>query len=195
MTFASNKIYKFLPVDSVGTPTDLATGLVYKAVVVDANGAPITKYAPYVIAQSAVPVSVGVSSAEETVATIAIPANAMGPNGTLRIFTSWTYTNGADDKILRVRFSSVSGTVYHQTTATTTATQSILTQISNVNATNAQKSGSASALTGFGGSSGAIVTSSVDTTAATTIVITGQKETAGDTLTLERYLVEVLYGA
>lgn len=194
MTFASNKIYKFLPVDSVGTPTDLATGLVYKAVVVDANGAPITKYAPYVIAQSAVPVSVGASSAEETVATIAIPANAMGPNGLLRIWTLWSFTNGADDKILRVRFSGAAGTQYLAATQTTTAGYYTLTEISNRGATNSQV-GHANINNPFTNTTVAPVTSAVDTAAATTIVITGQKETAGDTLTLERYLVEVLYGA
>lgn len=173
-------------------------------VMVDENGVAVGPYfasiggvnraIPYVLAQSAVAVSVGAVTSEAALATITVPANAMGPNGTLRITAFWTYTNGADDKILRIRFSGAAGTIYHTTTATTTASQTVQVSICNINATNSQKSGSPNSVS-FGTSANQSVTSAVDTTAATTIVITGQKETGTDTLTLERYLVEVLYGA
>ena len=38
-------------------------------------------------------------------------------------------------------------------------------------------------------------TAAADTSAATSLVITGQKGTGTDTLTLQSYLVELLYGA
>lgn len=175
-------------------------------VMVDENGVAVGPYfasiggvnraIPYVLAQSASPVSGAADTAENTLATITVPANAMGPNGSLRIWTSWTFTNGADDKIIRARFSGAAGTIYTTNTLTTTLSTRTVFEISNRNATNSQVGSCSSSASAFGANSAnALVTSTVDTTAATTIVITGQKETGGDTLTLERYLVEVLYGA
>ncbi len=72
-------------------------------------------------------------------------------------------------------------------------TARLITQISNRNATNSQV-GHVAATGGLGGATGGIVTAAVDTTAATTIVITGQKATLGETLTLEQYIIEVMPG-
>lgn len=146
-----------------------------------------------VLAKSAVPVSAGANTNENVLATITIPANAMGPNGSVRIWTSWTYTNGADDKTPRIRFGGASGTVYFSTTATTTATVSTVTTISNRGAANSQV-GNLNAASPFQASTGALITSSVDTAADTTVVITGQKENSANTLTLESYLVELIPG-
>lgn len=41
----------------------------------------------------------------------------------------------------------------------------------------------------------AVVTATVDTASAQDLVITGTLASSGDTLTLESYLVELLYGA
>lgn len=150
----------------------------------------------YVLAVSGAAVSVSASTSEEALATITVPANALGVNGALRISTSWSYTNGADDKTMRVRFSGVSGTIFQSNLATTTATNHAICVIQNANSTSSQKGGAGSGLTGgIGVSSGALATASVDTTSETTVVITGQKENSANTLTLERYLVEIIYSA
>lgn len=144
-----------------------------------------------VIAQSYAPVNTPADITEDTLATITIPANLLGPNGTLRITSQWSYTNNANTKTMRIRYSGAAGTIYMQIPATTTASYSDQRTISNRGATNSQvganSGGSILTLSG-----GPTTTSAVDTTAATTIVFTGQKASAGDTLTLEGYTIEVL---
>jgi hypothetical protein len=150
----------------------------------------------YVLAKSAVSVSHTGDTSETTLATITVPANAMGPNGVLRITTQWSYTNSANNKTMFVKFGGAAGTAYLQCTATTTASHRDVRQIANVNATNSQK-GNASAATagGHGITTGAVVTSARDTTAAQDITIRGQLGNSGETVTLEAYTVELCYGA
>jgi len=144
---------------------------------------------PYVVAASA---ATGMSTTgdtnENTLATITIPAGAMGANGIVRITTVFSYTNSANTKSLRVKFG---GTTYQNTSVTTTASARYQTQIHNRNATNSQGGGHISGT--FATSSGNPVTSSVDTTAAVTVLITGQNGLGSETITLESYSVEVIY--
>lgn len=141
-----------------------------------------------VLAQSFSPVSCGADVTEDTLATITVPANIMGANGVLRIVTAWTYTNSVNNKTLRVKWG---GTAWHTYTVTTTAVFLDLLLIANQNATNSQFSSGQNA-SAYGASTNANTTASVDTTAATTITITGQKASSGETLTLNGYTVEVL---
>jgi hypothetical protein len=143
-----------------------------------------------ILGTSAVAVSGAADTNENILATITIPAGAMGPNGRLRIQTGWTVTNSANNKVLRVRFSGIGGTIFYGATVTTSASVEDVRSIHNRGVTNSQAcfQGGAS----FGSSSSAYGTSSVDTSVATTVVITGQKATAGETLTLESYLVELI---
>jgi hypothetical protein len=148
---------------------------------------------PIVLGSSSTPVDVTADVTTEVVlATITVPANTLGLNGKLRVTTTWGYTNGANDKILRVRFSGAAGTQYLSTTATTTATNQIITIFGNAGATNSQRGFQGS--NGVGTSGSAIATSAADTTTATSIVISGQKEVGSETLTLEGYTVEFLPG-
>jgi hypothetical protein len=144
---------------------------------------------PYVLGASGVAVSGAADTNENTLATITIPANAMGASGVLRIDTLWTHTNSANNKILRVRLGGGAGTAYAAFTVTTVATTHGFTIIYNRGVANSQV-GTSTAPSATSGS--ALITSAVDTTSATTIVITGQKASAGETLTLESYCVELL---
>lgn len=144
---------------------------------------------PYVLARSAVAVSCPADTTEDVLATVTIPAGAMGISGAVRVTTVWTITNSANAKTLRMRFGGTSGTAYLSTAATTSASFSDCHLISNRGSASSQV-GSAQAI-GLGGSAAAVITSSVDTASATTIVISGQKASAGETLTLESYLVEL----
>ena len=150
-----------------------------------------------VLAASAVAASHTGSTAETALATIAVPANAMGPNGVLRITTHWSYTNNANAKTLSVRFGGVSGTQYLANNVSTSATTRDQRHIHNVNANNSQKGGMVGAVSvgGWGSNANAPVTSTLDTTTAKDIVISGVLANAGDTVTLESYLVEIVYGA
>jgi hypothetical protein len=156
----------------------------------------------YILAQSAVPVSGAADTNENTLATITVPANAMGPNGSLRVSVYFTFTGSTNAKTLRARFSGGAGTQYVNigTAASATTALSFEVLIQNRNATNSQVGGMPNYPVQQNSSSPGVwttstATSSVDTTAATTIVITGQKATGAETLTLERYIAQLAYGA
>ena len=59
----------------------------------------------------------------------------------------------------------------------------------------ASQVGGSAGISGFGGSSGVAVTSTVDTSADVTILLTVQLGVDTDTVTLRSYSVEVMYGA
>jgi hypothetical protein len=161
-----------------------------------AGGTPISINAaatlgiPYILAQSPIAVSVPNVTTEETLATIVVPANSLGTKGSLRIWTQWSFTNGVNDKTMKVKFG---GSNFLNLVATANASYGSLIWISNNN--------SASSQIGFpnglnlGLTTAAAQTSSIDTTAAVNITITGQKEVDSETLTLQRYLVEIFYKA
>ena len=148
-----------------------------------------------ILGASAVAVSCPVDTTEDILATINIPAGAMGLNGILRVQHAWTVTNSANNKILRVRLGGIGGTQMASATLTTVATAFAVTHIANRGAANSQVSppNASSTFLGFtAGSSSALQTASIDTSAATTLVLTGAKASAGETLTLESYLVELI---
>lgn len=145
-----------------------------------------------VVAQSAVPVSVSATTAEEVLATITIPAGAMGLHGVLRVHMLWSYTNSGNNKTLKMYFGGASGTTYLSVVPTTTASFATIKTIRNRGAADSQVGESDAAANSFTATTDALTTSAVDTTAATTIVITGQKASSGETLTLEAYTVELL---
>lgn len=146
-----------------------------------------------VLAQSFVAASGAADTNENALATITVPANTLGANGGVRVHTFWTFTNNANNKIIRVRFGGAAGTAYIGSVLASRSSAMAVTVINNRNATNSQAGNSLGTDSSGGAlSGGAIVTSSVDTTASTTIVISGQKATGTDTLTLEGYLVEVI---
>lgn len=150
------------------------------------------RYLPRILGASAVAVSGPADTSENILATITIPAGAMGLNGLVRVTTLWSYTNSANNKILSVRYSGAAGTQISTATATTTAGARIGSQFQNRGAANSQVYGMQGATGGWGTAGTAPGAMSVDTSVATTIVIAGQKASAGETLTLESYLVELI---
>lgn len=144
-----------------------------------------------VLASSAVAVSHTGSTSETTLATISVPAGAIGANGALRVTMVWSYTNSANTKTARLRLGGTSFLVFN---ATTTSSVRIENQIQNVNSEASQK-GWVNSGTTFGSSTGTIVTASVDTSVAQDIIFRGALANAGETITLESYLVEVFHHA
>lgn len=145
------------------------------------------------LAQSAVAASCPADTTEDVLATITVPANAMGPNGRLRITTIWSYTNSANTKTMKVRFGGTGGTQYLSTGQTTTASMRHMVEIANRNSVSSQVGGPSSS-SSFATAGGNPVTSARDTTAAQDIVISGQKALSSETLTLESYLIELIPG-
>lgn len=146
----------------------------------------------YPVDQSFAVVTAPADTNEDTLATITIPANAMGPNGMLRIAAMWAYTSSANNKTIRIRYSGAAGTAFFQTTQTTNSGFSATILIGNANATNSQIGYLDSTSTTFGGAVVARPTAAVDTTVATTVVITGAKASAGETMQLVGYCVELV---
>lgn len=131
-------------------------------------------------------------TAETTLGTCSLPANLLGLNGCLYIRSAWSSpNNNADTKTVRIRFSGASGTIFMSgTIGSSVLSAGDIRSICNRDATNVQVGGFSSSLGASAGTSGgALVTASVDTTAATSLVFTVQLGTSTDTLTLEGYTV------
>jgi hypothetical protein len=142
---------------------------------------------PQILARSAAPVVAPVDTNENILVTINVPEELLGINGILRITPYWSTTNNANVKTLRARFSGIGGTALLSVNAASGSAAMTPIIVANRNAANSQYAM---------GLSGATVNSvngpAVNTLAATTVVITAQKATAGDTVQLDAYLVEVL---
>ncbi len=145
----------------------------------------------YVLASSGAAASVGATTVETTLATINVPANAMGANGWFEVVCVWTVTNNANAKTGRIRFG---GTEYRANNMASVLQNNQYAIVINRNSTSSQVGlTSPTRNETFGTSSTlAIVTSSHNTTLSQDITITGQKGNSGDTMTLEWYRV-ILY--
>ena len=149
--------------------------------------------APFVLAQAVVNASCNATVNENALATITLPANTLGANGSVEILATWAMTNSANIKTTRVRFSGPAGTEFQNRIITTQASSQQLTSISNAGAANSQR-GMGVGSPGNGETTNTIVVGAVDTTVDTTIVLSGQKALAGETLTLVKYRVTVFPG-
>ena len=142
---------------------------------------------PIKIFSLSVPVSTS-STSVVTLATITIPAGLMGANGKLKIYPLWATTNNANVKTLRL---NIGGMLCSTMTSQSVPNNSGLLIIRNINSESVQKC-SSGLVAGIGSSFGSIASTTVDTTAATTLVISGQLAVGTDTLTLEDLFVEVV---
>lgn len=142
----------------------------------------------YVLARSATAVSCPVDTNEDTLATIIVPAGALGINGVLRVMPRFTITNSANNKTLRFKFG---GTNFWAPILTTQLTVAPFIQLSNRGVANSQISNVIDGTSGLGQSTSAFVTAAIDTASAVTILLTGQKATASETITLESYIIEL----
>jgi hypothetical protein len=145
-----------------------------------------------VLDRSGVAVAGAADANENALATVNIPA--LQANSVLRVTMSMSVTNNANVKTARIRFSGAAGTIYVSLSLANTAHGGACVLIANRAATNSQVGEWIAAHVGASATnnSGVVVTSSVDTSAATTLLITAQKASAGDTMQLESYLVELL---
>lgn len=128
-------------------------------------------------------------TSERTIA-LTIPGGSMGPNGQLEIVTLWTFTNNGNTKTPRVRFGGTSGTLYESLTVTNLATCQNIAIIRNVNSESAQVGGYSGTVP-FSTSTNSPVTSTVDTSSDTTVVLSNQKATATDNFALEAFSIMV----
>lgn len=179
----TNNIYQIAREISVATmPSALGTGSIVQQ---------LSAKAPRIVAQSAVPASVTGTTAETTLATIPIAGRSMGPNGRLLVTTTWTVTNSANNKTVRVKMGGA--TQFSSVAVTTTASLRQQVEIANRNSESSQVA-MANNVGGFGISSGAVITAELATTVDRDLTITAQLANSGETITLESYVVELIPG-
>lgn len=131
------------------------------------------------------------NTSEQTTATFNVPAGLMGINSEIEVWAECDMTGSVNSKTLRWK---ISGNTFRTFAITNSAagasTQGIVankgsltTQITNGDPTT-------SAASSFG-ALGACTTFSVNTANAFTITLTGQKATAGETLTMKRAILKI----
>lgn len=129
---------------------------------------------------------------EQTLYSTTIPANTLGPNGVLRISVAFTMTNNANSKKFKIKFGpGGSETTFFDSTPLGSLANapdvSVGVMIRNRNATNAQVG---YVNQGFGPA--VKTTGTVDTTAGSNLIITGQLTNGADTMAIESVTVEIL---
>lgn len=145
------------------------------------------------LAASAVAVSTTGDTNENILATVAIAAGAMGLNGGLEIRSTWTVTNSANTKTVRVRLGGIGGTQYMGQALTASNTFGDTRRIRNRNSAASQVGSIGSSSASPVGASGvAVTTSTINTSVAQTLVFTGQNGLASEIITLENYEVWLL---
>jgi hypothetical protein len=149
------------------------------------------------LAKSAVAVPMTGTTDETALVSIPIPAGAMGPSGILRVTTIWSYSSSANAKNLRYRLgeNDLTGAQLMNVTATATLGGLLQRLIFNRASQTSQVTQALGNAASFGTFAAAPLATTVDTSIEQSLVISGQLVSAGETLTLESYLVEVLYGA
>lgn len=130
-------------------------------------------------------------TSENILATVNVPSYVLGNNGHIRLMLAWTITNNGNLKTIRVRYSGIAGTEILSQALTNQQQLVAVVVIANRGATNSQV-GSQLTTTFTGALSASVATSNVVTTADTTVLITGQKASAGDLLRLEYYVAEIM---
>lgn len=142
-----------------------------------------------VLAQSAVAVPHTGDTVAATLATITIPANALGANGSFEVKASFSFPNSTNTKTLSIRFG---GTLLFSTIqGTGSAGVDIIIRVCNRNSPSSQRS--SGFLVSTAGAATLIVnTAAIDTTQNADITIAGQLALGTETVTLESYQV-VLY--
>jgi hypothetical protein len=136
----------------------------------------------------------GVAAGEITVATITVPAGAMGPNGVLKVSAHADHNTAVGNKITRVRLSGGAGTAFWSLTTTTTPLARGNMEVRNLGGAALQAGGSF--FTYSGGAQGMTeVYAAVNTAVATTLVFTLEKATATNHVLWLGATVSVVYGA
>jgi hypothetical protein len=127
---------------------------------------------------------------ETALATVTIPAGAMGTSGGLHIYATWTYTNSVNNKMPRIRLGGIGGTVLSGQTLTTTSLFNDFRRVRNRGVANSQvASNGASGSVPFGAAAISLPALSVDTSVTFDLVFSAQLALGSETMTLESYEV------
>lgn len=132
----------------------------------------------------ATPFTSSLTGVDEILDSLVIPAGVIGVNSVLQIEPLWTYTNSANNKIIKVKIGGI--TVFTATRTTSTIDAPIII-IANRNSLTSQIRPLDGDYVSTGVSSPE--TYNINFAENVTINITGQRANAGDVLTLEYYRI------
>lgn len=128
-------------------------------------------------------------TAENILATISLAAGFMGVNDAIELTTLWSFTGSTNLKTMRARLGGIGGTAF-LAAGRNTLTEITLQQktiIRNRNSLASQVGYTAAVTTAFGVGTQAVLTGTINMANAQDLVITGQKATGTETITLEAY--------
>jgi hypothetical protein len=186
LTLAGAFDYLSADVQCIQNSTLTNTATIAKGGQVKVNGA---TNVPRVLAQSAVAASVTGTTTETVLATVPIPAGAIGKNGSLRVTALWRAgANNANVKSVIYRYG---GAAITSTGVTSTLTYQDQRVMFNRGAQNSQVTYNGAAGYGAGSSVGTITTA-VDSSVAQNLTLCVALASATDTVYLEAFLVEVI---
>lgn len=132
------------------------------------------------------------TGADISLLTVTIPGNLMGIYGGVRPHSSFINNNSGGAKTARLFLGGTGGTTYSAVASTTNITATDFRVIENRGVANRQAASFSSAWSGVSAVAGASVSSSIDTTADTTLVWTGQLAVATDYCLFNTVMVESL---
>lgn len=150
----------------------------------------------FVLARSFVPASITGTTVETTLGTVLVPGGILGPNGMLRLVSWWSYTNNANTKTLRSRLG---GQQVHGKAETASVAVRYTSFFANRGSEAVNLSFASTGSSGPGMADNSTSTSSyslpaINTAVDQSLIFTAQLANAGDTATLEGYLVELMPG-
>lgn len=187
------------------TDTAFVKGVVYRAGMIAEFDSPIESaliadgdavvfkvvgQAVEVLASSAVAVACALTATDEVLASFAIPAGVLGVNSILQVEPLWTFTNSANNKIIKVK---VAGVMVYTATRTTSVKEAPLVVLANRNALNSQIQPYDNDY--FTAGANAPTTYAIDFSNTVTVEITGQRANGADALKLEYFRVVHFAGA
>lgn len=147
---------------------------------------------PCVLGRGSTSVSHTGNTSETVLATVTLPAAAMGPNGRVNGKCTFNFTNSADSKTLRVRLGGIGGTMFSEVVrGAGDQGYTFAFGFANRNANNSQVGDNVLNSNGFGTHTSALPTGAIDTNSTQTIVITGQLASAGNTISLESFQIDL----
>jgi hypothetical protein len=135
----------------------------------------------------------GIAAGEIVVATVTIPAGAMGPNGYMDVDFGHQINTAAGNKTPRIRLSGAAGTVLTGAALSTTNYPMGRLKLSNLGLATRQRA--FYDLMAAGGVFSAVSYANIDTTVATTLVFSLEKATATNHVLFEDVSVRIGYGA
>lgn len=138
--------------------------------------------------QSAAIVTAPLDGLDNVLVNALVPGGLLGPNGRIEIEAAFAYTNSANNKTLRVRYSGAAGAIYYAAVVTTTDTLKLRQWIANRGSAASQHGGT-SDLGVYGASGNAYQVSAVDTSLDSAISITALKVTGAEAVTLQSLAV------